>query len=56
MRHVPTSARVSNADHTQAVQQRRRSGASGLHATGGKRQRDRGGARRAAIHFSRDSG
>ena len=39
-----------------AVQERRRSGASGTHASGPKRRRDRSNARRAAIRDSAAAG
>ncbi|WP_446047558.1 hypothetical protein [Streptomyces olivaceus] len=45
-----------NPARTVAVQNLRRSAASGTHATGTNRQRDRSGAKRAAIRYSSQSG
>ncbi|WP_432156032.1 hypothetical protein [Streptomyces sp. bgisy153] len=46
----------SNRARAAAVQNLRRSGASGPHASKPNRQRDRSGARRAAIRYSALSG
>ncbi|MFE1190188.1 MULTISPECIES: hypothetical protein [Streptomyces] len=48
----------SSKNHARAlaVQNLRRSGASGLHASGTNRQRDRSAAQRAAIRYSSLSG
>ncbi|MEO3976684.1 hypothetical protein [Streptomyces sp. CAU 1734] len=51
--HIPSS---KNRVRALAVQNLRRSGASGLHAGGTNRQRDRSGAKRAAIRYSSLSG
>lgn len=50
--HVGSNSRARAV----AVQNLRRSGASGLHAGGPNRQRDRSGAKRAAIRYSALSG
>lgn len=50
--HIGSNSRA----RTLAVQNLRRSGASGTHATGTNRQRDRSGAKRAAIRYSSLSG
>ncbi|WP_217226066.1 hypothetical protein [Streptomyces anulatus] len=47
---------TENRARTLAVQNLRRSGASGHHASGTNRQRDRNGAKRAAIRYSSLSG
>ncbi|WP_199826988.1 hypothetical protein [Streptomyces sp. WM6378] len=41
-----------NREHAVATQNLRRSGASGVHAGGPKRQRNRNAAKKAAIRFS----
>lgn len=46
------SSYTSNRARAVAVQGLRRSGASGTHASGARRQRGRGAAKKAAIRFS----
>ncbi|WP_171053385.1 hypothetical protein [Streptomyces marianii] len=52
----PRLSYTSNRTRAVAVQNLRRSGASGAHASGPKRQRDRRGSKKAAIRFSAAAG
>ncbi|MEV7887512.1 hypothetical protein ACWD3I_26010 [Streptomyces sp. NPDC002817] len=54
-KHKPHST-SDNPARVEAVQNRRRSGASGTHVSGPRRARDRRGGQRAAIRFSADAG
>lgn len=46
------STYTSNRDHAVATQNLRRSGASGVHASGPRRQRNRNASKKAAINYS----